>query len=278
MGLAPARRRAVGARTAALVAAPRALRRVSRVRGVDRGHDTLHPRDAARAPVALARPGSQAGPAARSQAARRCGDRGRRGGCGRGCRRPRRAPAATRPCRRRPGRPRSPIFRPCPRSRRLPSRRSTSDPGRRGACGIGARQRPVNSAVGGGRRPPRTCLEATQEHQEPMSETATEANVGKVVEIKGVVVDAVFPDRLPAIYNALRIRCRRRTAARRSISSPRCSSISGDDTVRAVAMDSTDGIPRGADVRRHRRADHGARRRADAGPAVQRARRHDRQA
>ena len=38
-----------------------------------------------------------------------------------------------------------------------------------------------------------------------MSETATRANVGKVAEIEGVVVDAVFPDRLPAIYNALRI-------------------------------------------------------------------------
>ena len=30
-------------------------------------------------------------------------------------------------------------------------------------------------------------------------------NVGKVVEIKGVVIDAVFTDRLPAIYTALRI-------------------------------------------------------------------------
>src|SRR5437868_2991736 len=30
-------------------------------------------------------------------------------------------------------------------------------------------------------------------------------NVGKVLEIKGVVIDAVFPDRLPEIYTALRI-------------------------------------------------------------------------
>ena len=30
-------------------------------------------------------------------------------------------------------------------------------------------------------------------------------NVGKIIEIKGVVIDAVFPDRLPSIYNALRI-------------------------------------------------------------------------
>ena len=30
-------------------------------------------------------------------------------------------------------------------------------------------------------------------------------NVGKVVEIKGVVIDAVFTDTLPEIYTALRI-------------------------------------------------------------------------
>ena len=46
-----------------------------------------------------------------------------------------------------------------------------------------------------------------------MSETVAPPNVGKVVEIKGVVIDAVFPDQLPAIYNALRDhRARRRTA------------------------------------------------------------------
>ena len=28
-------------------------------------------------------------------------------------------------------------------------------------------------------------------------------NVGSLIEIKGVVVDAVFPSRLPAIYSAL---------------------------------------------------------------------------
>ena len=31
------------------------------------------------------------------------------------------------------------------------------------------------------------------------------ANVGKLIEIKGVVIDAVFPDGLPSIYSALRI-------------------------------------------------------------------------
>ena len=30
-------------------------------------------------------------------------------------------------------------------------------------------------------------------------------NLGTIVEIKGVVIDARFPDRLPGIYNALEI-------------------------------------------------------------------------
>jgi F-type H+-transporting ATPase subunit beta len=81
-----------------------------------------------------------------------------------------------------------------------------------------------------------------------MSETPAETNVGKIVEIKGVVIDAVFPDRLPAIYNALRVE------VPASDGRPAVGLIAevqqhlGDDTVRAVAMDSTDGIPRGADV------------------------------
>ena len=34
---------------------------------------------------------------------------------------------------------------------------------------------------------------------------ATEKNVGKIVEIKGVVIDAVFTERLPEIYHALSV-------------------------------------------------------------------------
>jgi F-type H+/Na+-transporting ATPase subunit beta len=81
-----------------------------------------------------------------------------------------------------------------------------------------------------------------------MSETATEANVGKVVEIKGVVVDVVFPDRLPAIYNALRIQVPDAGERPGMDVVAEVQQHLGDDTVRAVAMDSTDGIPRGADV------------------------------
>ena len=45
------------------------------------------------------------------------------------------------------------------------------------------------------------------------------SNVGKIIEIKGVVIDAVFPDRLPEILTALEIQI---TAA--DGSSRRCSS------------------------------------------------------
>src|SRR5437868_3197168 len=68
-------------------------------------------------------------------------------------------------------------------------------------------------------------------------------NVGRIVEIKGVVIDAVFPGQLPAIYNALSIR----HAGGELIAEVQ--QHLGDDRVRAVAMDSTDGIARGVEVR-----------------------------
>src|SRR5260370_40291891 len=71
----------------------------------------------------------------------------------------------------------------------------------------------------------------------------TNGNIGKLIEIKGVVVDALFTERLPAIYSALRI------------DRPEGGSLIaevqqhlGDDRVRAVAMDTTDGLARGTDV------------------------------
>src|SRR6185312_4316847 len=76
----------------------------------------------------------------------------------------------------------------------------------------------------------------------------SENNVGKVVEVKGVVIDAVFTGSLPEIYNALRI------TVPGADGNPPLQLIAevqqhlGDDRVRAVAMDSTDGLPRGVDV------------------------------
>ncbi|HKN93996.1 MAG TPA: hypothetical protein VJU60_06685, partial [Thermoleophilaceae bacterium] len=75
--------------------------------------------------------------------------------------------------------------------------------------------------------------------------------VGRVEEVAGVVIEAVFPDeQLPEIYNALEI----------EMPSPEGNGEThtlvcevqqhlGDDRVRAVAMDATDGISRGTEVR-----------------------------
>jgi F-type H+-transporting ATPase subunit beta len=68
-------------------------------------------------------------------------------------------------------------------------------------------------------------------------------NRGKLLEIKGVVVDAVFPETLPAIYSALRI-----PRAEGGDLIAEVQQHLGDDRVRAVAMDATDGIARGTDV------------------------------
>jgi F-type H+-transporting ATPase subunit beta len=73
-------------------------------------------------------------------------------------------------------------------------------------------------------------------------------NVGKVVEIQGVVIDAVFPEQLPEINHALRISVPESDGRPAVELIAEVQQLLGDDRVRAVAMDSTDGIPRGIDV------------------------------
>src|ERR671935_1075374 len=75
-----------------------------------------------------------------------------------------------------------------------------------------------------------------------------ERNVGKVLEIKGVVVDAVFPGSLPEINTALRITVPERDGRPAIDLIAEVQQHLGDDRVRAVAMDSTDGLARGVDV------------------------------
>src|SRR4029453_18036736 len=74
------------------------------------------------------------------------------------------------------------------------------------------------------------------------------SNVGKVIEIKGVVIDAVFPERLPGIYTALRLDIAAREGEEARVLVAEVQQHLGDDRVRAVAMDSTDGLSRGTDV------------------------------
>ncbi len=70
-------------------------------------------------------------------------------------------------------------------------------------------------------------------------------NTGRIIEIKGVVIDAVFTDRLPEIYTALAIEIPDQDGSSRTLIAEVQQHL-GDDRVRAVAMDSTDGLSRGA--------------------------------
>src|SRR5713226_6380812 len=67
-------------------------------------------------------------------------------------------------------------------------------------------------------------------------------NVGKVIEIKGVVIDAVFTERLPEIYTALRIDMPASAEQEAHALIAEVQQHLGDDRLRAVAMDSTDSL------------------------------------
>jgi F-type H+-transporting ATPase subunit beta len=68
-------------------------------------------------------------------------------------------------------------------------------------------------------------------------------NLGKIVAIRGVVIDAAFEGELPAIYNALEISMPNDTKLVAEVQQHL-----GDNQVRAIAMDATDGLARGLDV------------------------------
>ena len=71
-------------------------------------------------------------------------------------------------------------------------------------------------------------------------------NTGKVSQIIGPVVDVVFDNNeneLPNIYDSLEI-----TRSNGSKLVLECQQHIGEDTVRAIAMETTDGISRGVDV------------------------------
>ena len=72
-------------------------------------------------------------------------------------------------------------------------------------------------------------------------------NVGKIVEIKGVVIDAAFEGHLPGIYNALEISVPGADGATSTLVAEVQQHL-GDNRVRAIAMDATDGLARGLDV------------------------------
>src|SRR3954465_7642371 len=78
--------------------------------------------------------------------------------------------------------------------------------------------------------------------------TQTETGVGRVVRVIGPVVDAEFPrDAMPEIYNALHVDVTL-SAGTRTLTLEVAQHL-GDNIVRAISMQPTDGLVRGAEVR-----------------------------
>src|SRR5947199_9496583 len=102
-------------------------------------------------------------------------------------------------------------------------------------------------------------MSATEE-RDTQEQGQEERNVGRIEEIQGVVIEAVFPDRLPEINHAITIRRPQAARGEESIDEQQEESGAGewlvcevqqhlgDDRVRAVAMDTTDGLSRGTEV------------------------------
>ncbi len=79
--------------------------------------------------------------------------------------------------------------------------------------------------------------------EETETEETAEAATGRIEEIQGVVVEATFPNgELPEIYNAVTV------MRGDDLLTLEVQQHLGDDRVRCVAMDSTDGLSRGQEV------------------------------
>jgi F-type H+/Na+-transporting ATPase subunit beta len=98
---------------------------------------------------------------------------------------------------------------------------------------------------------------ASEKDRSASQDGSEKRNVGRIDEIQGVVVEAVFPDQLPEIYHALLVKrpdiARDEedvdiAAAHEEYLVCEVQQHLGDDRVRAVAMDSTDGLARGIEV------------------------------
>src|SRR6476620_2458422 len=73
--------------------------------------------------------------------------------------------------------------------------------------------------------------------------TETKDNVGRIEEIQGVVIEALFSDELPEINHAITV-----NRGEDGLLVCEVQQHLGDDRVRAVAMDTTDGLARGTEV------------------------------
>ncbi|MCL4472605.1 MAG: F0F1 ATP synthase subunit beta [Actinobacteria bacterium] len=74
-----------------------------------------------------------------------------------------------------------------------------------------------------------------------------EMNTGTIVEVIGPVLDVKFEEQLPAIYNALEVQVPQEDGTSKRLVAEVQQHL-GDNKVRAVALDNTDGIARGLEV------------------------------
>jgi F-type H+-transporting ATPase subunit beta len=81
-----------------------------------------------------------------------------------------------------------------------------------------------------------------------MSDNGNGTNVGTIEQVIGVVIDAVFPEKLPEIYSALKIEIPEGDGRNAIDLTCEVQQHLGDDRVRAVAMDAADGLRRGDQV------------------------------
>jgi F-type H+/Na+-transporting ATPase subunit beta len=97
-----------------------------------------------------------------------------------------------------------------------------------------------------------TETEKTDEQQDQQEQNGR--NVGRIEEIQGVVIEVVFPDKLPEINTAIIVERDENPAEEEGVSSGTATLVCevqqhlGDERVRAVAMDTTDGLARGMEV------------------------------
>jgi F-type H+-transporting ATPase subunit beta len=96
-----------------------------------------------------------------------------------------------------------------------------------------------------------------QEQEQEKGSGEDEGTVGTVEEVQGVVIEAVFPDQIPEINHALVVEIEEKQTEddedddgnnTRTLVCEVQQHL-GDDRVRAVAMDSTDGVSRGTEIR-----------------------------
>src|SRR5437764_7779906 len=102
-------------------------------------------------------------------------------------------------------------------------------------------------------------MSVTEETREksPGDGRGGQENIGRIEEIQGVVIEAVFPEKLPEINHAIKLRRPVAAGAEEDVDISATTDEwlvcevqqhLGDDRIRAVAMDSTDGVSRGTDV------------------------------